>query len=174
MILKIWAFPQTIIGWIYHKIQKKNIIYTWNYDSNTQIHVLKEGAIKKGDGVSFGSHVFIEYDRLIGRKMFVVRHELGHSVQSKMWGPLYLFAIGIPSALLNIRNVDNYHSHYPEKQANQIGKKLFSQSLIWIAYDVDNIYYYARNDRWMNGYSNKDLKAAFEKYKYPERITNDI
>lgn len=55
------------------------------------------------------------------------KHESGHSVQSIYLGPVYLFAVGIPSAiLLGIRKAKKkdekwYYSRYPENWANKLG-----------------------------------------------------
>lgn len=65
----------------------------------------------------------------------IYRHETGHSVQSIYLGPLYLFAVGIPSLVLFITSQIKkrilkqseedvtkwYHSHYPEKWADKLG-----------------------------------------------------
>lgn len=57
----------------------------------------------------------------------IAKHEAGHSWQSLFLGPLYLFVVGIPSAILFIRrrlmkkNRVWYYSHYPENWANKLG-----------------------------------------------------
>lgn len=57
----------------------------------------------------------------------VRKHESGHSVQSIYLGPIYLLAVGIPSAILFLirrsKHYDNrwYYSHYPEGWANKLG-----------------------------------------------------
>lgn len=57
----------------------------------------------------------------------ILRHETGHSIQSVFLGPLYLFAVGIPSAILfGVRRAKHYddrwyYSHYPENWANMLG-----------------------------------------------------
>ena len=55
------------------------------------------------------------------------RHESGHSVQSIFLGPLFLFVVGIPSAILlgikrnKGKDRDWYYAHYPENWANKLG-----------------------------------------------------
>ena len=81
-------------------------------------------------GVSLGMYILLhenDYEQ-------TVRHEYGHSLQSLRWGPLYLFAVGIPSAVFNnlwdrlahkswttARRYKWYYSRYPEKQADESG-----------------------------------------------------
>ena len=59
-------------------------------------------------------------------------HEYGHTIQSLMWGPLYLFTVGLPSMLwatlpplkkLRKEKRISYFSVYPEKQANKLGER---------------------------------------------------
>ena len=59
-------------------------------------------------------------------------HEYGHTIQSLIFGPFYLLAVGIPSlvwsfwpALVKKREQEriSYFSAYPERWANQLGEK---------------------------------------------------
>ena len=62
-----------------------------------------------------------------------VHHEDGHRKQSRMLGPLYLFAVGVPSAIHNIYNrrlkskmteserMTEYYEWYCEKWADKLG-----------------------------------------------------
>ena len=59
----------------------------------------------------------------------VLVHELGHSIQSIILGPLYLLIIGIPSFIwatflvkLRRRKKLNYYNLYTEKWANHLAK----------------------------------------------------
>ena len=56
----------------------------------------------------------------------VIAHETdGHTVDSKIWGPLYLFIIGIPSimwAWLYDSKKHCYYEFYTEKRANKFAK----------------------------------------------------
>ena len=80
-------------------------------------------------GVSLGQYIFLA-DEIPA----VIKHEHGHSIQSRRLGPLYLLAVGIPSALFNnlwdrlfhkswparVRR-EWYYSRWPEKQADRLG-----------------------------------------------------
>jgi len=64
-----------------------------------------------------------------------LKHEFGHSIQSKYFGPVYLLVIGIPSALRVIyskiyysfrkREWTKYYRGYPEKWADSLGVKYY-------------------------------------------------
>jgi len=55
-------------------------------------------------------------------------HEYGHSLQSRMLGPVYLLVVGLPSSLFNLLtrldflNPNGYYSRYPENWADKLGK----------------------------------------------------
>ena len=59
-------------------------------------------------------------------------HEYGHTIQSLVWGPLYLITVGLPSVLwatlppmkkLRKEKKISYFSVYPENQANRLGER---------------------------------------------------
>ena len=59
-------------------------VYTWTF----------------GGGISLGEHIFVDlktYDANKKSHSDYIKHEYGHTLQSKMLGPLYLFVIGLPS-----------------------------------------------------------------------------
>ncbi len=75
---------------------------------------------KNADGVSLGSFAFFHPD--MSDDDFTIRHEMdGHTVDSKIFGPLYLFVIGIPSMMhiLFIKKGADYYNFYTERRANK-------------------------------------------------------
>ena len=75
---------------------------------------------KNADGVSLGSFAFFHPDAVDNE--FTIRHEMdGHTMDSKIFGPLYLFVIGIPSMchILFIKKGDDYYNFYTERRANR-------------------------------------------------------
>ncbi len=71
----------------------------------------------------------------------VLVHEWGHTVQSVILGPLFLFVIGIPSVLwafipafVKMRKEKGikYTDLYCEKWASGMGEKLSKQPAVWI------------------------------------------
>ena len=77
--------------------------------------------------VTLGNYVFVG---LTSEYRKTVKHELGHTIQSKILGPLYLIVIGIPSITYcglrrlfpSLRKKD-YHSFYTEKTADYLSEK---------------------------------------------------
>jgi hypothetical protein len=83
-----------------------------------------------GWGVSLGFFIFMGKGYGPGDW----KHEYGHSVQSERWGPLYLLAIGIPSAIGNNlrdrlfhkswaweKRREWYYGRWPENEADRLG-----------------------------------------------------
>lgn len=83
-----------------------------------------------GWGVSLGRYIFLDerYNETTRK------HERGHSLQSLVLGPLYLLAVGLPSAVGNNlwdrlfhqgwpaeRRIRWYYSRYPEAGADRLG-----------------------------------------------------
>lgn len=67
-------------------------------------------------------------------------HEYGHTIQSIILGPLFLFVIGIPSCVWAFTPVFNrwrkagrykYTDFYPEKWANKLGEKILKEPSTW-------------------------------------------
>lgn len=113
----IWELPQTLIGELYRLIIKDKIIYTVNMDNGRKVNFLDP---KKG-GVSFGKQVFLSTKY----PYIYVEHELGHSKQSRMLGPLYLLVIGLPSFIHSylhkyICKDKSYYHFYTESWANKL------------------------------------------------------
>ena len=57
-----------------------------------------------------------------------IKHEYGHTLQSKILGPLYLFVIGLPSLIwagcfedYRKENKISYYDFYTEKWADKLG-----------------------------------------------------
>lgn len=57
----------------------------------------------------------------------IMRHEVGHCIQSRYLGPLYLIVVGLTSVILfwlkKLLKKDSYwyHNHFPENWANKLG-----------------------------------------------------
>ena len=81
-------------------------------------------------GMSLSNNIFVPfewYNETEYQKNYV-KHEYGHTVQSKILGPLYLFVIGLPSLLwawlgdnYRKKNKVSYYAFYTEKWANKLG-----------------------------------------------------
>ena len=77
--------------------------------------------------VTLGCYVFVGLNSEYRK---IVKHELGHTIQSKILGPLYLIVIGIPSiTYCGLRRIfpslrtKNYYNFYTERIANYLSKR---------------------------------------------------
>ncbi len=116
-----WELPQNILGALV-------LLLLWLLGKVTKVTIEKRRLfIVVPLGVSLGWFIFYtgrEQNRL---------HEAGHSLQSRMVGPLYLLIIGLPSftracyALLfnriKGRRWGKYYLGYPEKWAEELGRR---------------------------------------------------
>ena len=124
LILFIWQLPQHIVAIIYFGylvMMCKDLGIDSRYKQATVIPCIMRGAITLGNYVFVGLNS--EYRK-------TVKHELGHTIQSKILGPLYLIVIGIPSiTYCGLRRLfpslrkKNYYDFYTEKWANYLSKK---------------------------------------------------
>ena len=124
-IKAIWELPQNILGAIVKKACKARYcltykdatIYTWNICG----------------GMSLGKYIFVPFEREQLRvgdafQEHYIKHEYGHTLQSKYLGWLYLLVIGLPSLIWAqcfewywSREGKSYYDFYPEKWANKLG-----------------------------------------------------
>jgi hypothetical protein len=122
-LLYIWQLPQHLLALI--------LIITWKpFVSEEYQHCTVFRIKKKGMGVSLGKYIFLDehYSKT------AIKHEYGHSIQSRYFGWIYLLAIGIPSAVFNNlwdrlvhknwspnNRLKWYYRRYPEKWADKLG-----------------------------------------------------
>lgn len=116
ILLFIWQLPQNLVGLVmlaYFKIFSKTRIVACRHYSIMFESPKMLGGISLGN-FCFGSVSLCRYETHI-------MHELdGHTVDSKIFGPLYLLIVGLPSILNATFNfVDCYYSWFPEKWANR-------------------------------------------------------
>ena len=124
LILFIWQLPQHIVALIYFGylvMMCKDLGVDSRYKQATVIPCIMRGAITLGNCVFVGLNS--EYKE-------TVKHELGHTIQSKILGPLYLIVIGIPSiTYCSLRRLfpslrkKNYYDFYTERTANYLSEK---------------------------------------------------
>lgn len=122
ILLYIWQLPQNLLGLImllfmkpYSKEKYKGITYV----------VSKE----MSGGISLGNYVILSKtykDKRISKKTW--DHEWGHTRDSRMFGPLYLIVIGLPSLIwawlygsVIKRTYNGYYKFYTEKRADRLG-----------------------------------------------------
>ncbi len=119
-----WELPQTLLGLlVLGAVAARGAVlaFEWCYG---RICVRT-----RATGVSLGALVF--WFRGPQRDPDdILRHELGHCVQSRLLGPLYLLLVGVPSLLRagyarryyvrHRRSWSRYRSGYPERWADEL------------------------------------------------------
>lgn len=126
-----WGILQNLIGFIIFIKEHKTKIEFYN-GSFVGLHNNLWG------GISLGVFILISGNKDNNWIKNTKVHEYGHSIQSLILGPLYLFIIGIPSIIwcnskkyikLRKENCISYFSFYPERWANYLGEKVTKQKI---------------------------------------------
>lgn len=121
-LLMIWELPQKLLALIIRKLSKGVIVGEYN-DAKIYYWSLS-------GGMSLSNSIFVpfEWDKKKEWQNKYVKHEYGHTKQSKYLGPLYLIVIGLPSLLwawlgekYREKNDVSYYAFYTEKWANKLG-----------------------------------------------------
>ena len=120
LILFIWQLPQHLLAILYIGylvMMGKDLGIDSRYKQAIVIACIMRGA------VTLGNYVFVGLNSEYRK---TVKHELGHTIQSKILGPLYLIVIGIPSiiwAAVHKKIAPNkpYGWFYTESTANKLG-----------------------------------------------------
>lgn len=111
--LYIWQLPQNLLG----------LILSLLYPGYT-IHNINEITVRINPkfygGISLGKYIFLSRENKID-----IKHEIGHTKQSKLLGPLYLVIIGIPSIIHALVHgswchEDSYYDFWTEKWADKL------------------------------------------------------
>ncbi len=116
VLLFIWQLPQNIVALLVMLFSKTEGVIAYRH----YCFALKTKMPKRAGGISLGSFALISPSCANDEE--TVRHELdGHTVDSKIFGPLYLLVIGIPSILhlLCHNGSKDYYDFYTERWANK-------------------------------------------------------
>lgn len=124
---------------------KKFLLAIWEAPQKALAHLIiwLSGAEKAGEykdaqlyfwkwsgGMSLSTHIFLPFDELDGTEWEeeYIKHEYGHSIQSKYLGPFYLLVVGLPSIIwagcfkgYRRKKGISYYSAYPENWADKLG-----------------------------------------------------
>lgn len=102
IILWVWQLPQNLLGlflllWfkhekVFYKLNGRLFYYT----------------SEMSGGISLGNYIILRRNN----NNRVIRHEYGHTIQSRILGPLYLLVIGLPSIIHAALHSDKYGSYY--------------------------------------------------------------
>ena len=120
-----WGMIQSLLGLFYLLTEGRGKEHFW-------FHGAYVTRWSHSGGLSLGMFIFIG-DPLMnnGEQYAYLTHEYGHSIQSLIFGPLYLLIVGISSskwaAKYNgemLRQGISYFSVFPENNANVLGEKI--------------------------------------------------
>jgi hypothetical protein len=130
-VLFLWELPQNLLGLLVRLAVRKRILSRETEDGRILLRV-------SDFGLSLGTFIFWSMadpaavsnpaDRANNRL-----HELGHAMQSRRLGPLYLFVVGIPSVCRFLyarfyrrrrgKSWTRYFDGYPENWADRLGDR---------------------------------------------------
>lgn len=131
-----WGLPQNILGLILLPFFRGE-----RYRYHSALVTVYRGMKKLtgGAGFSLGSFIFIpdswsDYD-----KSHIVVHEYGHTVQSLILGPFYLFVVAVPSVIWSKMYSKHYKKYkslgiaytdrFPENSADRLGERATGDSV---------------------------------------------
>ena len=135
ILLYIWQLPQNIAGLILLLVYKREQVY--HRLNGRTFYFTKE----MPSGISLGNYIIMNReDTEDGMK-----HEYGHTISSRRWGPLYLIVIGLPSLLGNIFD------------------RIFHKS--WKYSDSCEWYYNQPWEKWADRNGGVDRKAYIERLR---------
>ena len=116
-IMATWELPQNIAGYITKLIFKAQ--YVSDYKTANVFH----WKVKYGS-MSLGKYIFM----CDPSDKETLKHEYGHTIQSKYLGWLYLLVIGLPSLTwawcfegYRTKKGKSYYDFYTERWANKLG-----------------------------------------------------
>ena len=122
-----WELPQNILGAIIKAIFKAEF-YTKYKDANVYCWNIY-------GGMSLGKYIFVPHyykhtppENMHYSILRTIKHEYGHTIQSKYLGWFYLLVIGLPSLIwancfekYRTRTKTSYYDFYTESSANYLG-----------------------------------------------------
>lgn len=127
-----WGLPQNLAGgllWLWFRLRG---CPCFRYQgAHGVVWTLRSGSM------SLGSFLFMHPSWTPANRALLA-HEYGHTIQSLIFGPFYLLAVGLPSILWAGLPVfqqrrragkADYYAVYPEKQATSLGARFAKKPL---------------------------------------------
>jgi len=114
--LYIWQLPQNLLGIIlvlFYRPESHFIVV----ENSCRLRIYT--ASRFPSGISLGKYIIMQSPGKVS-----LRHEIGHSYQSRKLGWLYIPVIGIWSftrCWLRLFKTGEYYTHFPESQADKLG-----------------------------------------------------
>ncbi len=107
-----WGFLQSLLGFLLLLALGKQR-RMWHGFALMTVFDLQKVRINRFGCISLGMFIFVTAREGCAPDPGIAAHEYGHTFQSLLLGPLYLFAVGIPSSCWALR----YRAHYAEYKA---------------------------------------------------------
>jgi len=149
-----WELPQTVIGKGYSHIRNMtgNVDDVSYYGGATLVNKNDNSGWRWG--LTLGPYINSKNVVANPYKDGLFRHEFGHTLQSRLVGPLYLTHVGIPSFIgsgLENLGLNDHNKEWYETQANRMSERYFrnhdSGALTALPWD-DNEYPRNYNPNW--------------------------
>lgn len=86
-LLYIWCLPQNLLGLLF-------LLFIRGEEKHSLDGITFYEAESFNGGISLGKYIIV-----YKKRESTIRHEYGHSIQSRYLGPLYLLVVGIPSLI---------------------------------------------------------------------------
>lgn len=139
LVQVIWGFPQTLVGFA--------VFLAHARCPHCRFHGAVVTTWKSRKALSLGPFLFVgggqkADDPLADVDRPLLVHEYGHTIQSLILGPLYLLAIGLPSAIwlntpafskMRRQQKRSYYAFYTERWANWLGERVLKEPSIGFA-----------------------------------------
>lgn len=107
-----WGFLQSLLGFLLMLALGKQR-HIWHAFALMTVYDPGKVKVNWFGSLSLGMFIFVTAREGVAPDPGLAAHEYGHTFQSLLLGPLYLFAVGIPSSCWALR----YRAHYAEYEA---------------------------------------------------------
>ena len=124
-----WGLPQNLLGLLLLPIFRGE---RFRFHGALVTVYKKLRFIKNRSGFSLGSFIFLPESWSDCERKHLTVHEYGHTVQSLILGPVYLFVVGLPSCAWSHRYLRRsaiyrsrgiaYTDRFPEHSADRLGE----------------------------------------------------
>ncbi|MBO6061397.1 MAG: hypothetical protein J6P98_04695 [Clostridia bacterium] len=129
LIQWVWGLPQNLLGLLLLPVLRGR--RSRYHGALVTVYESKKW-LNNRSGFSLGTFIFIPEAWSEYEKRHLLVHEYGHTVQSLMLGPLYLFVVGLPSVIWSKRferrrrvyrsRGVSYTDRFPENGADRLGE----------------------------------------------------
>lgn len=128
VLLWVWQAPQNIVGLVFGAFIKDQHEVHMASRGNMAVFVPDDFRVVRSNymqgGISLGMYVYIRTSSIEN-----IRHELGHCVQSRYLGPLYLLVVGLASlahAIWWTPEKGKYEDFFTERWAERLGERFMA------------------------------------------------